>query len=545
MLLPFLLSTLALALDADTFDLAGSAIDQRTGLQVLDPHVGWPGSRYAGLVVGYANDPVVRVWSDGAEDTVVSDAFATHLVGGLGIGGVVRLDAALPLYPFVAGTDRAAPALGDLRVAGTVPLWNGPMGAAVAIAPQLSLPTGTRAAYTGAGATSAALTVAGGLRPLSALALNVNLGVVAQPGARLGDTRVGPGASVGLGGAYRVAELVRVGAELDGMLTFGSDWRANPWELHAFGVLGEDHGLGGIVGIGTGLVAGVGAPDARVLAGIHWRAPGEEPVHDADGDGIDDRMDGCKDAPEDVDGFQDADGCPDLDDDGDRLPDADDRCPREPEDADGFEDGDGCPEADDDRDGDGLLDADDSCPTEVGPAEARGCPDVDADRVPDRLDSCPQEARDPREDPARSDGCPKRVVVTLERIEIAERIHFDTGRTTIHPQSDPLLEDIAKALRDNPDILRVEVAGHTDNVGSDAANQKLSQGRAEAVVVWLSTRGGVDASRLYAVGYGESEPLETNATEAGRGINRRVEFRIKETDPTRAPTLPDVPDSPQ
>ena len=96
---------------------------------------------------------------------------------------------------------------------------------------------------------------------------------------------------------------------------------------------------------------------------------------DKDRDGIPNKTDQCRDEPEDVDGFEDGDGCPDPDDDEDGLLDLSDNCPREPEDLDEFEDDDGCP--DPDNDGDGVLDADDRCPHELENDEtADGCPGV-------------------------------------------------------------------------------------------------------------------------------------------------------------------------
>lgn len=97
---------------------------------------------------------------------------------------------------------------------------------------------------------------------------------------------------------------------------------------------------------------------------------------DKDGDGVPNKTDACREEPEDIDGFQDEDGCPDPDNDGDGVEDVDDKCPDEPEDADGHDDADGCPDPDDD--GDGVLDAADVCPLEKedGKGAADGCPDV-------------------------------------------------------------------------------------------------------------------------------------------------------------------------
>jgi len=213
---------------------------------------------------------------------------------------------------------------------------------------------------------------------------------------------------------------------------------------------------------------------------------------DLDGDGIPDNVDQCPRVPEDKDGFQDDDGCPDLDNDGDGIPDKQDKCPNEPEDKDGFEDDDGCPDPDNDKDG--VLDASDKCPNEPGPPP---------------------------------DGCPKKynlVVVTEKKIELKQTVFFETGRAHIRTISHPLLNEVAQALRDNP-TLKVEIQGHTDSQGADALNLKLSQQRAQAVQIYLIKRG-ITSDRLVPKGYGESVPIADNRTAQGRSQNRRVEFVI-------------------
>ena len=135
-----------------------------------------------------------------------------------------------------------------------------------------------------------------------------------------------------------------------------------------------------------------------------------KPVGDRDGDGILDNVDKCPDQPEDKDGFEDEDGCPDPDNDKDGIADISDKCPNEPEDKDKFEDDDGCPDPDNDTDG--LADADDKCPNEPedkdGFEDADGCPDPDNDKdarrrrrrqVPERARSARQR-RLPEEVPA-------------------------------------------------------------------------------------------------------------------------------------------------
>jgi OOP family OmpA-OmpF porin len=256
-------------------------------------------------------------------------------------------------------------------------------------------------------------------------------------------------------------------------------------------------------------------------------APMTPKIGDMDGDGILDNVDNCPKEPEDKDGFQDEDGCPDPDNDGDGIPDVSDKCPMEPEDHDGYQDEDGCPEPD--NDADGLSDRLDQCPNEPedkdGFQDEDGCPDPDNDKdgIPDSADACPNEFGVP------PDGCPKKynlVVVTEKKIELKQTVYFDFNKATIKPVSFPLLNDVAQAMKDNPKI-KVEVQGHTDSVGDDNYNLKLSQKRAESVKAYV-VKQGVAADRMVPKGYGENVPIADNRTKEGRDQNRRVEFVITE-----------------
>ena len=248
---------------------------------------------------------------------------------------------------------------------------------------------------------------------------------------------------------------------------------------------------------------------------------------DRDGDGIKDNVDKCPDDPEDKDGFEDQDGCPDLDNDKDGIPDKTDKCPNDPEDKDGFQDEDGCP--DPDNDGDGLFDKVDQCPNDPedkdGFQDDDGCPDPDNDKdgFLDKDDKCPNEPG------VAPDGCPRKynlVVVTEKKIELKQTVFFDFNKASIKSVSFALLNDVAQAMVDNPKI-KVEIGGHTDSVGNDAFNLKLSQQRAESVRTYLIKRG-IDSNRMVPKGYGENVPIADNRTEAGRSQNRRVEFLITE-----------------
>jgi outer membrane protein OmpA-like peptidoglycan-associated protein len=232
---------------------------------------------------------------------------------------------------------------------------------------------------------------------------------------------------------------------------------------------------------------------------------------DRDGDGVLDKDDECPDVP----GPPELKGCPDTDKDG--ILDKDDKCPKDP----GPKENDGCPWPD--RDKDGILDKDDKCPDEPGPKENDGCPDKDRDNdtVVDRLDKCPDTPG-----PPDNDGCPKYnlIVVTKEKIELKEKVHFKTDKYTILSDSFAMLDEVADVLTKNTAI-EVRVEGHTDSRASLKHNMKLSQNRANSVKDYLVKKGVPDA-RMTAVGYGPTQPIDDNRTAIGRENNRRVEFFI-------------------
>jgi len=114
-----------------------------------------------------------------------------------------------------------------------------------------------------------------------------------------------------------------------------------------------------------------------------------------------------------------------------------------------------------------------------------------------------------------------------DRIEILERVHFDTARASIKSRSHSVLNQVASVMKAHPDIVMLRILGHTDDRGEEDANLRLSQQRAVSVKEYLMTQG-IDAQRLSARGYGETHPIADNATESGRQNNRRVEFHIIE-----------------
>jgi OOP family OmpA-OmpF porin len=216
---------------------------------------------------------------------------------------------------------------------------------------------------------------------------------------------------------------------------------------------------------------------------------------DPDHDGIVGAADKCPNEPEDFDGFQDDDGCPDLDNDGDGIPDKLDKCPNEPEDKDGFQDEDGCP--DPDNDGDGIPDVSDKCPNQ--PETVNGYQD--------------------------EDGCPDEVPAAVKKFTgIIQGINFKTKSAEILKGSHVVLDKAVQVLVDYPDV-KLEISGHTDNVGKAEFNMELSQKRAESVKNYFVSKG-ISADRLIAVGYGMDKPITSNKTAADKAKNRRTEFKL-------------------
>ena len=225
------------------------------------------------------------------------------------------------------------------------------------------------------------------------------------------------------------------------------------------------------------------------------KSKGDDCEPDRDLDGIRDSKDKCPTEPEDYDGHEDEDGCPDYDRDGDGISDDRDRCPDHPEDKDGFQDEDGCPESDNDRDG--ILDANDKCPNQ--PEDKDG--DQDEDGCPDLYEN---------------------IRVVGDRIELNQQIFFALGRAKIRKKSYRMLNEVADVLMKNPSM-RVRIEGHTDTRGSDRRNLKLSERRAASVRTFM-IEAGVQPSRIFAKGFGETRLLK--GTKGKDKRNRRVEFHI-------------------
>ena len=136
----------------------------------------------------------------------------------------------------------------------------------------------------------------------------------------------------------------------------------------------------------------------------------------------------------------------------------------------------------------------------------------------------PPPAPEPKPEPPPPPPPPK-AEVSAEKIELKEKVEFDTGKAVILDQSKPLLDEVAQIMKDHPEILKIEIQGHTDSRSSHASNMKLSDKRATAVRKYLEDKG-VDKGRMVSKGYGPDKPIADNKTDAGRAENRRVEIHI-------------------
>ena len=236
-------------------------------------------------------------------------------------------------------------------------------------------------------------------------------------------------------------------------------------------------------------------------------------VLDSDNDGIPDNVDKCPNTP----GVAKYDGCPVPDTDNDGINDDNDKCPTVP----GVAKYNGCPVPD--TDNDGINDDNDKCPTVPGVERYQGCPipDSDNDGVNDEEDNCPHLAGT-----VANHGCPEIDQSTQSKVDVmAKNIYWSpSSGYTLSSRSNKSLDQIASMLKADPN-LKVTVAAHTDNVGSDEKNKTLSQDRADAVRNYLINKG-VNENQVEATGYGEEQPIADNKTAAGRAKNQRIEIKL-------------------
>ncbi len=562
------------------------------------------------LWLGYALNPLLIQQSNGGGDpfspagALVAHRIGGNLVASLGLLDWIELGLDMPFILFQADDVDAlsgqlqaglpsAVGTGDLRLVPKLRILRSDAQLLdLAVSLGFTLPTGFPAdSYLGDGSPTFVPEVHAS-RLFGPATVAANLGLRLRDRKEFLDLVVDHEVTYRAGFAWRFHETNQLPLTLQGSFNgatplFAAFQNVNTAPLEVLGGAAYDIGPVQVFGdVGVGVIAGFGTPTARVLAGVRF-APRD---NDTDKDGVNDARDGCVNDPEDQDGHDDADGCPDPDNDGDTIldnadgcplvaedhdgfkdedgcadpdndddgiNDVDDTCPLEPEDRDGFNDTDGCPDPDNDNDGvndgddkcplvagpvarqgcpvgdkdqDGVTDGDDRCPDVPGTAAFQGCPDTDKDGIGDPDDRCPAEP-ETLNGIDDQDGCPdkgpSKVVLTREKIEILEKVYFDTGKSTIQVRSFNILNQVASVLKTHREIGRMLVQGHTDAQGSDDTNLALSAARANAVVDYLVAQG-VERDRLEGQGFGETRPIEGNSTPKGREANRRVEFSITE-----------------
>ena len=521
-------------------------------LGVLGGFVGPHLNLAAGLLFNHADAPLLTARSGRAPKLTLLDAQGTFdLLLSVSAWDLLELGVVAPLvgpstpgpaFDTTPGLVRpsAAWALGDLRLVPKVALVQLGRTFGLALAAPIALPTGSD--FAGYGALSVSPTLVADFAPADYFRLTFNGGARFRPAARFSDLTLGRELVWGLGMKFSFLvgdQLLSVVGDFRGAFELpdaeaenppfeflaGLEWRAVP-------------NLTLTAAVGAGITRGYGSPDLRTLFGLRYSAWRD-----------------CVTGPEDLDGFEDDDACADPDNDADGRLDEVDLCPNEPETPNGLDDDDGCPDRlpsfvtldrlppdagleseRQDSDGDGVVDALDACPTAAedpdGFEDSDGCPDPDndADGLLDDADRCPvvAETANGFED---GDGCPDdaptraRVDELSRTIVITEKVFFETGRARIEAKSDALLDEIARLLVSRTDLRKVRVSGYTDSLGSDRSNLRLSRDRAVAVRAALVARG-VAAERIEAQGYGEANPVASNATAEGREQNRRVEFHI-------------------
>ena len=525
---------------------------------------------------------------------IVERQISLNVGVGLIIAERLKLALDLPIYVDQVGEDGvligsnpqieypgpSGAALGDIRATADLRLvgeYGSPFS--LALGAHVFFPTGKEEDYTSDGVVRVIprLMMAG---EAGMLAWAISLGAHFRD--EIPDTvfqGVGVGHQLFGGAALGVKPIpqVLIGAELYGMTdlvhsdTF--EKRATPLEV-LFGarfLVADQVRIG--IGAGPGLTNAIGSPVVRVLAKLEWM-PSVAPA-DRDLDGVPDDTDACPDTPGVRTGDATTNGCPPPPPDRDRdgILDNEDACPDDagvrtdspatngcppPKDRDNdgvFDPADACPDeagekTEDpktngcppaDRDKDGVLDRDDACPDKAGEKsddpKTSGCPDTDKDGIRDPEDACPEQAGARDADPKKN-GCPL-ARVEKGQVRIIEQVKFKTGSATILPESYPILEAVAKILKEHPEIKKVRIEGHTDNRGGKALNKRLSARRASSVMRWLTAKGGIPKAALTSVGHGMDKPIEDNSTEDGRRENRRVEFHI--VDPPMPPEAPNPP----
>jgi len=509
----------------------------------------------ARALLHYTLNPLAYALEDGTREVLVSDVLQADLQAGVRISRF-RLGVDLPLYLTQAGAGGSGFGLGDIGLDGKISVFDrADMPVGLAFDGRLTFPTATVDNALGAPNTGWELAAIVDRELGERVLLAANLGIRGGPKTDLENIDLDDFLVARLAGSFAISDDAGVALEFAGEKSLSAALD-NPagfpieWLASGYGYLGDSLLVRG--GVGTGLTSGIGAPELRVVLGIGWepRAKPEPvviaPPPDADGDGIPDASDTCPAHAEDKDNHLDTDGCPDPDNDGDGILDAADACVDVAEDKDDVKDTDGCPEPEV-KVSIRLLDAAAGTVLPVGrtivkaPAGelsgsaertvelAPGTYEVvgtavnfESATVPFTVVADTALAVDVKVTPKKN----AKIVVTRDRIDLREKVYFDTAKATIQARSYPLLDQVAEVMTGFPEIQLLRVEGHTDVRGNDAYNMDLSQRRADSVMAYLVGKG-IAPERIVAKGFGETKPLDPAANTAAYEKNRRVDVFIE------------------
>jgi OmpA-OmpF porin, OOP family len=529
----------------DRAQISGAPDD---GFMVWRPHI-YDETRFYGMAaLGYSHNPLRdETVTDGETENYIQDPVRGQLITYLSIGAEITrrfaLNFSLPIMLYKAttvdplsqqvgegGIDGNRVAIHDLRFDARVLLYeNDAKRFRFGLGGAMWAPTGNGIAFTGDSAVGALAYLSSEV-DFKKWFLTGMLGPQYKPersiGGQYGRLFTGSELRYAFGAFMPMrGNKIRLGVELwgstglqnvgpnDESTIFGSRNTDIEWLGQARFLLDQRQRIWAMGGFGTRLFTGYGAPDFRMLVSIgtfltikdftskspppkvQFTSDGSLSDPDTDGDGYPDSIDQCPTVKEDGKKPNPGDGCPaDADRDNDGIPDSADECPDKPEDKDGIEDKDGCPE--DDADGDGIPDAEDKCPTKAG-------------------------KRSTKKD---QNGCPLTQVDEEGVVQLLQPIEFEFGKSVIKAVSFPILDEVVDLMKSRSTI-KLGVYGHTDNHGADALNMRLSKERAAACKNYLINHG-IAAGRLESQGFGPTQPVADNNSEAGRAKNRRVDFKI-------------------
>ena len=542
------------------------------------------------IAFSYVDQPLVYVGENGESTALVESALQANLLGGYTFGPI-RVGADVPLYLMsTSDIAEGGAGLGDidLDVKGTI-LDDDDNPVGLALGARTSFPTSSVDAPLGAAGVGWAIQGIVDHKSDDWL-LAANIGTRGVPAAELENVEVNDRFFYRAGVGYAITERAGVSGDLAGEVSYGeplSNPAGAPLELLAggWGRLSDTVSLKG--GLGTGLSQGIGSPVFRAVMALSVTAPDSR---DSDLDGLLDAVDACPKEPEDVDQYRDADGCPDpayqlravaRDESGAPVPTAsivvsgdagngtgtgevaltlhpgryriDAAAP-------GYKPGTADVALGSTGPGEQVVVLQTITGTlhlivksmgnkpipnarfkVEGDAEQRPADQTGNASVPIRVGHhtvtvMAEGYRTADQAFAVTDGAvtdvvvrlaPTKVKVTIQKIEILDKIYFETAKATIKPESYPLLDEVARVLVDYPQITKLRVEGHTDSRGNDAYNLKLSDERAASVRAYLEGKG-VEAGRLTSQGFGETQPVDPRNVAAAWDKNRRVEFVIVE-----------------